>query len=313
MSIFNTNSRLSLTRYKAAGKPTLGNSWFTAVANFIATRFTTETAMNVDTITEATADEGVTIESIRIKDGAITSAVSAVDGFPAWNGVDPSDWVMYIEDFLAVDQTTVSAGADSSLGYNIVSDDVGATGAADGLGGWLNVVTGGTDNNETYLASIPESFIFATDKKLVFKCRITPTEANTNACNWIIGLSDTVGANTLQDDGDGPAASYDGAVFFKVDGDLNLGFETSNAASQTTTAAASTITSGTTVNLAFVYDYNDGTTATVTPYINGTAGTAHSITISGLQEIHILIGVKAGSGNAETLPVDYIAVAQERR
>lgn len=250
--------------------------------------------------------------SVLYVDG-ILSANPLVYGFPIWNGIDPSDWIVWMDDFIGADATTISAGADSSLGYNIVSDGVGATGISDGLGGWLDIVTGGSDNNETYFASVGEAFLFDTDKKLAFKARIKLTEANDDDANWIIGLSDNGAANFLQDDGDGPAASYDGAVFFKVDGTMTIQFETSNAATQVTNAALATFVSGTTYNLTFVYDYNDGVTGYITPYVNGVAGTRHAITIAGLQEMHVVMGVKAGGGNAETFQVDYVAVAQERR
>lgn len=311
MGIFNVVSELNLKKYKAASSPSLGNSWFTALADFINQRFTSEKALNVDTITEATTDSGVTIDSILIKDGVITSGLAATSGFPMWNGVDPSDWILFNDDFITPALDDIAGG---SMGYEVVTDGIGTTGVDDGLGGWAEINTDGVaDNDETYLATATESFLFDTDKKLIFKCRIKLTEANTNDANFIIGLSDTVGADTLLDDGGGPAASYDGAVFFKVDGTMKIQFETSNAATQVTNATLADFASATVYNLAFVYDYSDGTTATITPYVNGTAGTAHEITISGLQEMHLVMGVKAGFTNAESLMVDYVAVSQERR
>jgi len=63
--------------------------------------------------------------------------------------------------------------------------------------------------------------------------------------------------------------------------------------------------------LGFVYLPNDGTTAKVVPIVNGVAGTAHDLTISGLEEMHLLLGVKAHSANAQTLEVDWVQVVQE--
>lgn len=264
----------------------------------------------LDTLNEHTADSGVTIESVLIKDGSVLSALGAATGFPIWNGVDPSDWIIFMDDFIT---PSVDDIANGSTGYAVITDAIGTTGVVDGLGGWIGVNATNTDNNETYFSSASEAFTFDTDKKLIFKARIRLTEANTDDANWIIGLSNTVGANTLQDAGAGPVASYDGAVFFKEDGDMSIQFETSNAAAQVTNDDVATFVSGTIYNLAFVYDYGDGTTGTVTPYVNGVAGTAHSITIAGLEEMHIVFGVKAGDTNAETLQVDYVLVVQERR
>jgi len=310
MSIFNVIPKLNFSKYKAAGKPAIVRWISHALADFINTRFTSETAMNIDTVTEATADAGVTIEDVTFKDGAIVSSLAAVSGFPLWNGIDPSDWILFIDDFItpAIDDI-----ANGSMGYEVVTDAIGTTGIEDGLGGWAEINATNTDNNETYLASATESFLFDVDKKFVFKCRIKLTEANVNDAGWIIGVSDTVGADFLQDADTGPADSYDGAVFFKVDGTMKIQFETSNAAAQVTNATLADFASATVYNLAFVYDYNDGVTALVTPYVNGVAGDAHSLTITGLEEMHFVMGVKAGDTNAESLMVDYVAIAQERR
>jgi hypothetical protein len=216
------------------------------------------------------------------------------------------DYIGHRDDFHAYDSTATVGG------YAEVSDG-GTIAAEDGKGGVLSIATGGVDNNESYVSSITEKFIFETDKKLWFECKFALTEADTDKANFIIGLSDTVGANTLVDNGAGPAASYDGAVFFKVDGGTVFQFETSNAASQVTSTDVGDFTSATDFRVGFMYDYNDGVTAKVTPYIDGVqAGLAHDLTIAGLAEMHVLLGVKAGSGNAETLKVDYVEIVQER-
>lgn len=223
---------------------------------------------------------------------------------------DNTDYFMFFDDFITIplDDTT-----GFPTGWTIVSDDAGTTGdAIDAEGGWLGVAVTNTDNNETYLSNLGESFKFTTTKKLWFETKVKLTEANIDDANWIIGLSDNAAADFLQDDGKGPAASYDGAVFFKVDGKMTVQFETSNAATQVTNANLGTFTSATAVRLGFFYDYNDGVTGYITPYINGVAGNRHAITISGLEEMHIVMGVKAGGAKVETLLVDYIKVVQER-
>lgn len=221
---------------------------------------------------------------------------------------DHLDYVTYFHDFMdfPVDDTT-----GNPTNFTIVQD-AAVSPLSDGVGGWIAVGATNTDNNETYFSSLNECFKFQTNKKLYFETKIKLTEANTNASNWIIGLSDTVGINSLLDGGAGPMASYDGAVFFKVDGTMKIQFETSNAATQVTNATLATFVSATEYKIGFIYDYNDGVTAKVTPFVNGVQGTTHNLTISGLEEMHILMGVKAGSANAETLLVDYVKVVMER-
>ena len=190
--------------------------------------------------------------------------------------------------------------------------DGGTVDSTDANGGVLSIATGATDNNESYVSSEHEILTFQTNKRLTLEARVKLTEANTDDANIIIGLSDTVAANSLVDDGAGPMASYDGAIFFKVDGGTVWQAETSNAGTQDTDTSAGAFTSGSWHTLQIVYDYNDGVTAEVKFYVDGTLGATLDLTISGLAEMHVLLGAKAGAGNAETLLVDYIQVKQDR-
>jgi len=190
--------------------------------------------------------------------------------------------------------------------------DAGTVDSIDASGGVLSIATGATDNNESYVSSEHETFLFQTDKKLILEARVKLTEANTDDANIIVGLSDTVAADSLIDDGAGPMASYDGAVFFKVDGGTVWQAETSNATTQKTDTDAGAFSDDTWTILQIIYDYNDGVTANVTFYVDGTLGATLTLTIAGLQEMHLLLGAKAGDANAETLLVDYVHVIQER-
>lgn len=224
---------------------------------------------------------------------------------PQLAALDPGTAITYFDDFFTYDDTATVGG------YAEVSD-AGTIVTTDAVGGVLSVPTGGTDNNETYVSSIHELFKVADDKPIWFEARVKLTEANTDDANIIVGLSDTVGANTLLDNGGGPAASYDGIVFAKVDGGTVWQFETSNAGTQVTTASAGAFASGEWTRLGFHVNPTSATAATVTPYIDGVAGTTHALTITGLEEMHILLGAKAGGGNAETLLVDYVKCVQVR-
>lgn len=212
----------------------------------------------------------------------------------------------FFDDFFNYDDT-------ASVGkWAETHDGTPATGESDAVNGVLSMATGATDNNETYIASIAECWKFQADKRLFFEARVKLTEANTDDANIIVGLSDTVGADSLLDDGAGPMASYDGAVFFKVDGGTVWQAETSNAGTQDTDTNAGAFTSASWHKLSIYYDYNDGTTAQVYFYVDGVLGATLDLTIAGLEEMHILLGAKAGDANAETLLVDYVHVAAER-
>ncbi len=203
---------------------------------------------------------------------------------------------------------------DTTFDWAVV-EDAGASGGdvlTDAVGGIVSLGCDGDDEDEFYGSSMNECFKFAANKMLFFEARIQLTEANTNEANWIIGLSDTVAADSMQDAGAGPMASFDGAVFFKVDGTMKIQFGSSNAAAQVINATLDDFVSGTWYKVTFLFNPGDGTTGTITPYIDGVAGTAHDITLAGLEEMHILMGVKTGGTQEEALIVDYIHCVQVR-
>jgi hypothetical protein len=203
---------------------------------------------------------------------------------------------------LADHWTTVN---DGSSGTNLLNDAAGGT---------YSLVTAAADNDYHILFSDSEVFRFAAGKPLYFAARARLTEANTDDANIVIGLAD--GPDTgaiIQNDGAGPPSSFDGALFYKVDGTLSLFFQTANGSSKTTTNLG-TFTSGTWYELGFLYRScsTADTTAEIVPAVNGTLYSAHSVTISGLDEMNVVAGVKAGGANAESLVLDYIGAHQVR-
>jgi hypothetical protein len=107
-------------------------------------------------------------------------------------------------------------------GWTSLASDTNAsvTIDADGVGGIAILNTGdATDNNEAALFTTQELFLAAPGKPIFAQASIQYTEANTNAGNVAFGLANIFGdANTLLDDGAGPAASFYGAMIYKTDG-----------------------------------------------------------------------------------------------
>lgn len=225
---------------------------------------------------------------------------------PQVNGLDPALYHTYFDDFTMFDPTATVGR------YAIVEDGIAAQAQIDAAGGVLSIATDVNNNDEAYVSTIAENWLFAADKPLWFEARVALTEAATDDANLIVGLSDAVGANTLLDDGAGPPASYDGAVWYKVDGSLLWRFESSNAGTQVTNANVAAFVSNTWYRVGLLFNPLDGTTGSITPFLNGVKGTAHAITLAGLEEMHLVMGVKAGGGAAETLRVDYIKAIQKR-
>jgi hypothetical protein len=201
--------------------------------------------------------------------------------------------------------------------WTSVIASTGTAAASDAHGGVLVLTTAATDNDSVVVRSTNELILPVNGKKLFFQARIKYTEIGTDDANVFVGLSDTVDATILGDDGAGSPASYDGIGFHKVDGGTTWIVECSNAATQTTKAAtetAPTRQSGSWQHLAFSLDFNAaGTAALVDFFVDGIC-VAHevSLTLSGLAEMHVVVAVQAGAAAIETLYVDYIDVAFDR-
>jgi hypothetical protein len=225
---------------------------------------------------------------------------------------DPSVAHVFYDDFFS--QTSTKA---AQTGPWVIVEDDGAAGSEsilDVAGGVYQQFCDGDDNDESYMSSKAESWKFAAGKSLWLEAKIAIPQGSTNKCNWIMGLSEAAGADMILDDEGGPAANYDGAVFFGTNGALTFGFETSNGATQTTTASAGTTVADTLIRLGMFWksESTGDTTGTVTPYVNGTAGTAHTVTISGMGEMEFTIGVKTPGTHEESFKIDYVKIVQIR-
>lgn len=243
---------------------------------------------------------------------------------PLWQGApgggSPYSYYEVFEDFMY----PASATASDLTAWTVTSDGGTGTNAfQDAVGGVFNLVTAAADNDYQALSLQHEAFLFAAGKRLWCEARVKLAEATTNESTWWFGLTDTLTTGGFQANAAGPLASYDGALIYKTpETSLTLNFETSNAGTQVTTADAATSVTNTWTRVGFFFDggnSSSATTATITPFyaVNGSntfvKGTAHSITLAGLEEMHLVIGVKAGpTAGAETLQIDYIKVVAER-
>ena len=225
---------------------------------------------------------------------------------PQLAALDPAVAHTYMDDFNAYDAT-------ATVGNWAEVVDAGATIAlADTAGGVLSAEPDSDDNDEFIISSIAENWLFAADKPLWFECRCSLNDDATNTHAIAVGLADHAGADLIVDGGLSPAASYDGALFFKAKGGAVWQFESSNAATQDTEADVGDFSDDTMQRLGFIFDPADGTTGTITPYVDGVAGTAVNITLAGLEEMHIVFSVKDGAGTTAPLLIDYVKVVQIR-
>lgn len=222
---------------------------------------------------------------------------------------DPRTQFELFDDFLNLDTVKWASVDDAGTGTNT------ANGVA---GGQVSVVTAAADNDYHLMTSAAKVFKFAAGKPLWFEAEFTLTEANTDDANILLGLVSVTTSGNLQNDGAGPASSYDGAVLFKVDGTMTIQAETSAGSAQATNANVCTFTSGSTYRVGIHFDPADGVTGLVTFEVEDrTAGVLyqpaiHRIALASLGAMNLVYGVKAGGANAESLKMNYIRCIQAR-
>jgi hypothetical protein len=168
-------------------------------------------------------------------------------------------------------------------------------------------------NEDCYLKSNKESFKFAAGKPLHFEALVDFIESSTNQANVMAGLMDAVAANSLQNDGAGPKASYSGAVFYKVDGETVWRCESSIGASQVTTQTSVTAGGSTAQRLTIEFQPITSSLGEVRFFIDDALVAKHAITFTSATEMQVVLGVKDGdASDEETLNVDYVACYQLR-
>jgi hypothetical protein len=215
-------------------------------------------------------------------------------------------------------------------GLKVIATNAGTVTISDGVKGVCAISPGAVDNDEIYLCTSTEVFKFADQKPAVAECLIQWTESTTDDANIIFGFKDAVAADSVLDDGGGPAASYSGAVFFKVDGGTTWNVETSVGSTQSTKALSADYaldkvahsSSSTSYQLLRIEIHPYSSTQVRVEFYLGTLVNAgdwsmthvatNYVTFSGCTEMQVFVGVKNGSAHAETLNIDYLGCGQLR-
>jgi hypothetical protein len=200
--------------------------------------------------------------------------------------------------------------------FSTVATDSGTATVGDAVGGVLVLApSDGTvaDNDEVYVRTANELFKFASDKPAYFKARIQYAEANTDDANIAFGFMNAVAANSILDNGGGPAADYSGAVFFKVDGGTVWNCENSDSTTQKTTVTDVTAGGSSYVEFEIEVQPKAGSKMDIVFKINGVVVAKHSDqTFANATEMCAFVGAKNGGANNESISVDYIIAEQLR-
>jgi hypothetical protein len=261
--------------------------------------------LKIETITEGVADAGVTIDSVLIKDGEISSQLTGL-----WNGLtpglEPSTAFMFFDDFMSC-----AASAAPLAEWTVTEDDAADTQLIDDAAGGTLTLTckGTTDNDSCQVQHQTEMFKPAFAKKIYFEARIKSASGDMTNSDWFIGLAASEDLTAVADN-----MPANGIGFHKEDAAATFSLSTSDNGTNVQSAAVGTIVDDTYIRVGFVWDGAATGSVTITPYINGVAGTAITAgTYGTMVEISPIIMVRNGDGTTtQTLVVDYFKCVQLR-
>lgn len=230
----------------------------------------------------------------------------------------------FIEDFERTTQTTfntLAADAGSSVAISTTLEN-----------GCAVITTGAVDNNEAGIYSNAIASLAAGKPTLVY-VRLQYAEANVNAANILVMLSNAAGtADMLIDNGGGPIAAHSGASFYKVDGGTRWQFRAQSAVagSQQTFDTEKTAGGAGYQTLYMLINPISSSEFLVEPWID-TAGLNNliqpfkfganpgrdipigpRIPYNANVGLRLIVHAKAGGANSEVLNVD-LAILQKRR
>ena len=173
----------------------------------------------------------------------------------------------------------------------------GTTAAADGDGGLLLLTTDALDNDNQFVQSAQETFLFATGTRAYFRALFQVSEVIQSDFFMGLQVRDTT-----------PLAVTDGVFFRSDDGDALLDFTSFNTTNVTATGIATAV-AATDTEVAFYWDGIDRIWYSVDGATLGSITPGASLPNT---ELTVSFGYQNGVAGAETMTVDYVYVAMER-
>jgi hypothetical protein len=176
------------------------------------------------------------------------------------------------------------------------------------------------DNDEVYLASANQLFLFAAGRPLYAKCRLSFVETAAGVYNAFFGFMSGVAANALVDDGGGMRASGCLACIYKVDGGTVWRCTARNGSTVTDTVSTKAAGGAAYQELEVIGESPDQVNMTFTYKVDGEflkdangLVIRHTVPIASASIMSVAAGAKLGAiTNNDVLNLDYIYAAQRR-
>jgi len=220
----------------------------------------------------------------------------------------PSAYHKFFDDF---DRGAASGAINAD--WTVYETDGGNTQViTDAIGGVMTLTNGATDDDSaSQVVLANESFKLTAGKKLWFETRIRSTASDVTNLDLSIGLIETEDLSAVADNK--PA---NGIVFIKTDAGVGTIFLNSSDNNTDIVSANSlkTLVANTWTRLGFYFDGGATGSATITPYIDGVAGTPlTSVTYATMAELAPSFMVRNGDATTtQILQIDYVLIVQTR-
>ncbi len=205
--------------------------------------------------------------------------------------------------------------AQDPVDWTTVADSTGAAAAGDARFGVVTLTNAATtDDDGTQLSFDNETFQLVSGERLIFEARIRCAAGDATNLDFFVGLLDFSGTAANNPLGAADNMPANGIGFHKDDGDALIDASSSDGGTNLQTAGVATLVDNTWTVLKLVFDGGATGAATITPYVDGTAGTAiASVTYATMALMSPVFMVRNGDATTQqTLEVDYVRVIQER-
>jgi hypothetical protein len=178
-----------------------------------------------------------------------------------------------------------------------------------------------TDNDEAYLATPNETFLFAQNCYLYGRCRLKFTETAAGVYNAGFFFMNAVGANSIIDDGGGLKVSGSTVGIYKTDGSSVWKCVSANNGTSTVSTSSAGAVGATWYILEIFCEEQSPTAITFVFAVDGVklldSSTGlpirHTVTFASATEMQMAVGAKLGAiTNNDPLLVDYMYGSQLR-
>ncbi len=242
------------------------------------------------------------------------SSVSSADAKGQIPYLDPTKWVVFMEDFTgplfntaSINSTTVTEGGWSVLADANATVSLATDTANSDTNGCFKNVTGAVDNANMLADTISMGWAMKTGKKFVMETYFELTAATIASSELFIGLASGEATTNFMA-ADGLSRTFDDGIgFLKLDASSTVNTVVGENNAFDTTSTIGTIVTATWYKLAVYYDG-----ATLYMYLNGAQVASLTPTQIPVSVVGPTIYHKTGTGEVQTLLVDYILVAAER-